>query len=130
MDSIADLLTRIRNAAGKKKERVDIPFSKVKCEILKVLKEEGYIINFKSVHSETKSGIIRVFLKYTPDGKTVILGLKRMSRPGRRMYRPYNEIPKVRGPFGVSIMSTSHGVMTDYEAKKKKTGGEVLCQVW
>ena len=130
MDSIADLLTRIRNAASKKKERVDVPFSKLKTEVLRILKEEGYIINFKPAQSESKSGVIRVFLKYTPEGKSVISGLRRMSRPGRRMYRKHNEIPKVKGPFGISVISTSLGVMTDLQAKKKKAGGEVICQVW
>ncbi|HUT85770.1 MAG TPA: 30S ribosomal protein S8 [Elusimicrobiales bacterium] len=130
MDPIADLLTRIRNAVMKNKERVDIPFSKLKSEIVKVLKEEGYIVNFKPVHVESKDGVIRVFLKYTDSKNSVISGLKRVSRPGKRIYRPYDEIPKVRGPFGISILSTSHGLMTDEQAKAKKVGGEVLCQVW
>ncbi len=130
MDPIADFLTRIRNANMKKKERVDIPFSKVKTEIARVLKEEGYISNYKALHSETKGGFVRVFLKYTPENNSVIQGLRRVSRPGRRIYSSYNDIPTVRGAFGMAILSTSKGIMTDAKAKEEKVGGEVLCQVW
>lgn len=130
MDQIADLLTRMRNAIFKNKERVDVGFSKLKCEILRVLKEEGYIINFKPIHGENKGGVIRIFLKYMPDKKPVISGIKRMSRPGRRMYRPFDDMPKVKGAFGISVVSTSHGVMTDSSARKEKVGGEIICQVW
>lgn len=114
----------------KKKEKVDIPFSKIKTEIARVLKEEGYIANFKAVHNETKGGVVRVFLKYTPENECVIQGLKRISKPGSRVYSAYNNIPKVRGAFGVTILSTSKGVMTDAKAKAEKIGGELLCQVW
>ena len=130
MDPIADMLTRIRNAGLKSKEKVDIPFSRLKMELLKILKDEGYISNVKPVHGEGKRGVLRVFLKYTLEKENVLHGLKRVSRPGRRIYRPYTELPKVRGPFGISIVSTSSGIMTDADAKKKKVGGEVLCQVW
>lgn len=130
MDPIADFLTRIRNANMKKKERVDIPFSKVKTEIARVLKEEGYIANYKALHNETKGGFVRVFLKYTPENTSVIQGLRRVSRPGKRVYSSYTDIPTVRGAFGTSILSTSKGIMTDAKAKEEKVGGEVLCQVW
>lgn len=130
MDPIADLLTRIRNASMKKKEKVDVPFSNMKVEITRVLKEEGFISNYKTVHNENNRGVVRVFLKYTPTNDSVITGIKRVSKPGCRTYRPYTNIPKVRGPFGVSILSTSKGIMTDTDARKNKVGGEVLCQVW
>lgn len=129
MDPIADFLTRIRNANMKRKERVDIPFSKIKTEIARVLKEEGYIANYKAIHNETKGGFVRVFLKYN-DKQSVIQGLKRVSRPGKRVYSSYENIPSVRGAFGTSILSTSKGIMTDAKAKEEKVGGEVLCQVW
>jgi small subunit ribosomal protein S8 len=130
MDPIADFLTRIRNANMKKKERVDIPFSKIKTEIARVLKEEGYIANYKAIHNETKGGFVRVFLKYTDKNTSVIQGLKRVSRPGKRVYSSYENIPTVRGAFGTSILSTSKGIMTDEKAKTEKVGGEVLCQIW
>ena len=130
MDPIADFLTRIRNANMKKKERVDIPFSKIKTEIARVLKEEGYIANYKAIHNETKGGFVRVFLKYTDKNTSVIQGLKRVSRPGKRVYSSYETIPTVRGAFGTSIISTSKGIMTDEKAKTEKVGGEVLCQIW
>ncbi|MDD4004749.1 MAG: 30S ribosomal protein S8 [Elusimicrobiaceae bacterium] len=132
MDPIADLLTRVRNAAMKRKERVDIPFSKMKLEIVRVLKDEGYIANYKEIPAaEGKPrGTVRVFLKYSEGNDGLIGGLKRISRPGCRIYRSYLDIPKVRGPFGISILSTSKGVMSDADAKANKVGGEVLCQVW
>ena len=130
MDPITDFLTRIRNANMKKKERVDIPFSKIKTEIARVLKEEGYIANYKAIHNETKGGFVRVFLKYTDKNTSVIQGLKRVSRPGKRVYSSYENIPTVRGAFGTSILSTSKGIMTDEKAKTEKVGGEVLCQIW
>lgn len=130
MDPIADFLTRIRNANMKKKERVDIPFSKIKTEIARVLKEEGYIANYKAIHNETKGGFVRVFLKYTDKNTSVIQGLKRVSRPGKRVYSSYENIPTVRGAFGTSVLSTSKGIMTDEKAKTEKIGGEVLCQIW
>lgn len=114
----------------KKKEKVDIPFSKIKTEIARILKEEGYISNYKSVHNETKGGVVRVFLKYTPENECVIQGLRRVSKPGQRVYSAYTNIPKVRGAFGVTILSTSKGLMTDKQAKADKIGGELICQVW
>ncbi len=130
MDPIADFLTRIRNANMKRKEKVDIPFSKIKTEIARVMKEEGYISNYKAIHNETKGGFVRVFLKYNDAETSVIQGLKRVSRPGRRVYSGHEDIPAVRGAFGTSILSTSKGIMTDEQAKKQKVGGEVLCQIW
>ena len=130
MDPIADFLTRIRNANMKKKERVDIPFSKIKTEIARVLKEEGYIANYKAIHNETKGGFVRVFLKYTDKNTSVIQGLKRVSRPGKRVYSSYENIPTVRGAFGTSILSTSKGVMTDKEARELMIGGEVMCYIY
>ncbi|MBI4059955.1 MAG: 30S ribosomal protein S8 [Elusimicrobia bacterium] len=131
MDPIADLLTRIRNSNIRQKDRVDVPMSKMKMEVVRVLKEEGFIANFKTLHNGTnKRGTIRVFLKYSPTKEAVIRGIKRVSKPGLRIYRPHDGIPHSRGGFSVTIMSTSQGVMTDAMAKEKKVGGEVLCQVW
>ncbi|MFH1618861.1 MAG: 30S ribosomal protein S8 [bacterium] len=131
MDPIADFLTSIRNANSKLKERVDVPYSKIKLGIAKILKDEGFISNYKSLYSDAnKRGTIRIFLKYTPTKDTVIKGLRRFSKCGRRVYSPYSDIPRVRGAFGISILSTSQGLVTDTQAKEKKVGGEVLCQVW
>ena len=130
MDPIADLLTRIRNANSKMKDRVDIPYSNMKMEVVRILKEEGFIANYKSLYNEGRRGQIRVFLKYSPTKELVVRGIKRVSKPGLRIYRGYQEIPKVRGGFGVTILSTPQGVLTDRQAREKKVGGEVLCQVW
>lgn len=130
MDPIADLLVRIRNANVKYKDRVDVPFSKIKMEVVRILKDEGFIANYKSLHHESRRGAIRVFLKYSPAKECVIRGLQRVSKPGLRIYRGYRDIPRVRGGLGVTILSTPAGVLTDKEAREKKVGGEVLCQVW
>jgi len=130
MDPISDLLTRIRNANAKMKDRVDVPFSTIKVEVVRILKEEGFIANYKSLYNEGRRGSIRVFLKYSPEKELVIRGIKRISKPGLRMYRGYREIPKVRGAFGVTILSTPQGLLTDRQAREKKVGGEILCQVW
>ncbi|HBE88565.1 MAG TPA: 30S ribosomal protein S8 [Elusimicrobia bacterium] len=135
MDPISDMLSTMRNAVAKKKERVDVPFSGVKMNIAKVLKDEGFVSGYKMMKNESakvpdKRGFIRITLKYTQDKRPVITGLKRVSRPGLRVYRPYDEIPRVRAAFGVTILSTSRGLLTDSEARKQKVGGEVLCQVW
>ncbi|MBI5209211.1 MAG: 30S ribosomal protein S8 [Elusimicrobia bacterium] len=131
MDSIADLLTRIRNANLRLKDRADVPLSKLKLEIVRVLKEEGFIANYKSLFANGhKRGTIRVFLKYTTAREPVLRGLKRVSRPGLRMYRPYKDIPKARTGYSVTIVSTPQGVLTDKQAREKKVGGEILCQVW
>jgi small subunit ribosomal protein S8 len=131
MDPIADLLTRIRNANARVKDRVDVPLSRMKLEIVRILKEEGFIANFKSLYAPgAKRGTIRVFLKYSPTKEAVIREVKRISKPGLRIYRSYDDIPKARGGFAVTILSTSQGVITDKQAKEKKVGGEILCQVW
>ena len=130
MDPIADLLSRLRNANAKYKDKVDVPFSKIKMEIVRVLKEEGFIANYKSLHQDGHKNSIRVFLKYSPEKEQAVRGLKRVSRPGLRIYRPYGGIPRVRNGIGVTILSTPAGVVTDRQAREKKVGGEVLCQVW
>jgi len=131
MDPISDLLTRIRNSNSRQKDRVDVPYSKLKLEVIRILKDEGFIANFKTLFNPGgKTGTIRVFLKYSPTKEAVIRGIKRVSKPGLRIYRGYEEIPKPRSGFAVSIVSTSQGVLTDKQAREKKVGGEVLCQVW
>ena len=135
MDPISNMLTSVRNAAAKRKERVDVPFSNIKANIVKVLKDEGFISNYKVLDPKTdktldRRGVIRIALKYAQNKKPVIIGIRRNSRPGLRIYRPYAEIPKVRAAFGVTIVSTSKGILTGEQAKKERVGGEVLCQVW
>ena len=131
MDPIADLLTRIRNANTRFIDRVDVPMSRIKLDIVRILKEEGFIANFKSLYpAGMKRGLIRVFLKYGADKEPVVRGLKRVSRPGLRIYRSYKNIPKPRQGFAVTLLSTSSGILTDRQAREKKVGGEVLCQVW
>ena len=131
MDQISDLLTRIRNANLRQKDRVDVPHAKLKLEVVRILKEEGFIANYKTLFANgNKRGSIRVFLKYSPEKESVIRGIQRVSKPGLRIYRSYREIPRVRGGFAVTILSTPQGVLTDKQAKEKKVGGEILCQVW
>ena len=131
MDPLSDLLTRIRNANLRAKDRVDIPMSKLKLEVVRVLKEEGFIANFKSLFSSAgKRGTIRVFLKYSTAKEPIIHSLQRVSKPGLRIYRSYRDLPRARGPFAVTILSTPHGVLTGSQAKEQKVGGEILCQVW
>ena len=128
-DPIADMLTRIRNANMVKQEKLDIPSSNLKIEIARVLKDEGYIKNFKLL-KDRKQGIVRVYLKYSPDETRVINGLKRVSRPGNRVYVGSEEIPRIMGGLGVAILSTSRGVMVDRESRKRNIGGELLCYIW
>ncbi|MEE8179728.1 MAG: 30S ribosomal protein S8 [bacterium] len=128
-DPVADMLTRIRNANQKRKGKVDIPASKLKEKIVKVLKEEGYIANYKFI-SDRKQGILRVYLKYTLKQERVIKGLKRVSRPGRRFYCGTDELPRVQRGLGVAIISTSQGVMTAKRCREASLGGEVICYVW
>jgi small subunit ribosomal protein S8 len=128
-DPIADMLTRIRNANTVRHEIVEIPASNVKREIAEILKREGFIRDAEYIE-DTKQGIIRVFLKYGPNNERVITGLKRISKPGLRVYAKSNEIPKVLGGLGIAIISTSQGVLTDKEARNKQTGGEVLAYIW
>jgi len=128
-DPIADMLTVIRNANRAKKEKVDIPASKLKMEIIKIFKNEGYIKNFKLIEEGNKS-YIRVYLKYTPSGECVIHDLQRVSKPGLRVYRKKYELPRIYNGYGTSIISTSHGVLTDRKAREQNLGGEVLCLIW
>jgi small subunit ribosomal protein S8 len=128
-DPIADMFTRIRNANAKIIEKVDIPSSKLQVEIAKILKEEGYIANYKSIEDH-KQGILRIYLKYTQEGKKTLLGIKRASRPGLKIYRKCGDMPKVIGGMGIAIVSTSNGLMTDKKARVAKLGGEVIAYVW
>jgi small subunit ribosomal protein S8 len=128
-DPIADMLTRIRNGVRARLPKVDIPASRLKGEIAKILKNEGYIANFKVVE-DPRQGSIRVFLKYGPGRERVITDLQRVSRPGCRIYCGKGEIPRVYGGLGINILSTSHGVMTGREAARTGVGGEILCNVW
>jgi len=128
-DPIADMLTRIRNANLVHHDHVDIPCSKLKVSIAKILKDEGYIKYYK-VMRNTKQGTIRIFLKYGPDKSPVINGLERVSKPGIRRYINSTEIPRVRGGLGIVIISTSHGILTGKDCRRQNVGGEVLCTVW
>jgi small subunit ribosomal protein S8 len=128
-DPIADMLTRIRNANMAKLEKVDVPASKMKIEITKILKDKGFIKSFK-VLRDRKQGVIRITMKYLDGYEKAITGLKRVSKPGRRMYVDRTGIPKVMGGYGVAILSTSRGIMTDEVCRSQGIGGEVLCNVW
>ena len=128
-DTIADMLTRIRNAGSAKHESVDIPASKVKKEIADILYKEGYIKDVQFSKDDSQ-GNIRVILKYTANKKNVITGIKRISKPGLRVYAGKDELPKVLGGLGIAIISTSHGIMTDKSARKEGVGGEVMAFVW
>jgi small subunit ribosomal protein S8 len=127
-DPIADMLTRIRNANQMKKDTVDIPASKLKREIAELLKKEGYITNYREIKKEVQN-VLRVQLKYLQNER-VVKGLKRISKPGLRVYAKTNEIPKVLNGLGIAVISTSQGLMTDREARKQKVGGEILAYVW
>lgn len=128
-DPIADMLARIRNAIQARHERVEMPASKLKVEIARILKSEGFISNYK-VADDAGRTMLRVFLKYSSEGESVIHGMERISRPGRRVYRTKSDIPRVLGGLGLSIVSTSRGVLSGSEAIRSGVGGEVLCQVW
>jgi small subunit ribosomal protein S8 len=128
-DPISDLLTRIRNAAAVRHDRADVPASKMKLEIAKILKQEGYIRTFKMIE-EGPQGTLRIYLKYADDGEPVIHGLRRVSRPGLRVYRGVGKLPKVRNGLGVAVISTNRGVVTDEQARSLQVGGEVLCEIW
>jgi small subunit ribosomal protein S8 len=128
-DPIADLLTRIRNGIQAHHDRVELPSSKLKVEIAKILKSEGFISNYKVVDGEIQA-TLRIYLKYSEDGEPVIHGIERVSRPGRRVYRNKQEIPRVLGGLGLAIVSTSRGVLSGSDAARTGVGGEVLCQVW
>jgi small subunit ribosomal protein S8 len=133
-DPISDMLTRIRNGVYAKHTRVDMPASKLKAEIARILADEGYIHGFKMVEETPAKGstrpLIRIFLKYGPRGERVITGLQRVSRPGRRVYFGRDDVPRVLGGLGTAILTTSRGVMSGREAAKVGVGGEVLCNVW
>lgn len=129
-DPIADMLTRVRNALVTKTREVEVPASSMKKAIAQILVDEGYINNFKIEETQNKQGKITLTLKYGPGGQRVIQGLKRISKPGLRVYAKQDEIPKVLGGLGIVILSTSKGVMTDREARKQSVGGEVLAYVW
>lgn len=128
-DPVADMLTKVRNAAMARHEKVDVPASKIKLEIVKILKTEGYIKNFKKLNQEGKN-IIRIFLKYDEFDQSVIHGLKKVSTPGRRVYSGYKDLPRVHNGYGTVIVSTSHGVTTGKKAAEKMVGGELICTVW
>ena len=128
-DPIADMLTRIRNGVSARLTKVDIPSSKLKIELARILKEEGYIQNYKDIEDD-KHGTLRVFLRRIADGSEVVQGLKRVSRPGCRIYVPKDKIPKVQGGLGITILSTSRGLMTGRRAVREGLGGEILCNVW
>ncbi len=135
-DPIADMITRIRNAVTAKRTRVDLPTSKLKAEIARILQDEGYIQGYRMVEETAERAgsqpqqLIRLFLKYGPHGEKVITGLQRISRPGRRVYLGADDVPQVLGGLGTSILTTSRGVMTGRAARKAGVGGEVLCNVW
>lgn len=128
-DPIADFLTRIRNANMVYQEEVEVPASKMKRAIAEIMKNEGYIKNYEYIE-DGKQGILRIYLKYGPNKEKVITGIKRISRPGLRIYARKGEIPKVLGGLGVAIISTSKGVLTDKQARREGVGGEVICYIW
>jgi len=128
-DPISDMLTRIRNAKMRKHEVVDIPLSKLKLELARIMKEEGFIKNYRVVGESVKKNL-RVYLKYVDNEEPVISDLRRVSKPGRRVYVGKDEIPSVKGGIGVAILSTSKGLMTDQKSREAKVGGEVLCYIW
>ncbi|MBR0101464.1 MAG: 30S ribosomal protein S8 [Treponema sp.] len=128
-DPIADMLTKVRNAVQARHEKVDVPTSKLKLEIVKILKTEGYIKNFKKVQEEGKN-IIRIFLKYDDLNNPVIHGVEKISTPGRRVYSGYKDLPRIYNGLGTLIVSTSAGVTTGKKASEKMVGGELVCKVW
>jgi small subunit ribosomal protein S8 len=128
-DPLSDLLTRLRNAMTAGHDRVDVPASRVKEAVLKVLEEEGFIASFRKV-SEAGRPYLRVGLKYDPEGEPIVVGIERVSKPGRRVYARADAIPEVLGGLGVSLVSTSKGIVTDKKARQSRLGGEVLCNIW
>ncbi|MDQ7850182.1 MAG: 30S ribosomal protein S8 [Armatimonadota bacterium] len=128
-DTIADMLTRIRNASAARHETVDVPASRLKWEIARILKEEGFIADVQRIHRGPQ-GILRITLRYGPRREPVLTGIRRVSRPGLRVYSRRTEIPRVRGGLGVAILSTSRGLMTDRQARRQGVGGEVVAYVW
>ncbi len=128
-DPLADMLTRIRNGIMAKFTKVDIPASGIKISLAKIMKDEGYIKNYKVI-KDRRQGILRLFLRYDENQKSIISGLERVSKPSRRMYVGCENIPKVQNGLGIAVVSTSKGVITDREARKAGVGGEVICLVW
>lgn len=128
-DSLSDLFTRLRNAMRAGHDRVDVPASRLKEEVLKVLEQEGFVASYRRVEEGSRP-VLRVGLKYDHEGEPIVSGLERVSRPGRRIYATADAIPSVLGGLGVAIVSTSRGIVTDKTAREKRLGGEVLCNVW
>jgi small subunit ribosomal protein S8 len=128
-DPIADLLTRMRNAAKERHEKLEVPASRLKANVIRVLKEEGYIKNFRLMRDGNRP-MIKIYLKYTEAGDSVIQGIRRVSRPGLRCYSGYEKMPRPLGGAGIAIVSTSKGVTTGHKARVQKVGGEILCEVW
>jgi len=128
-DPIADFLTRVRNASRVNKDRCDVPASNLKLELAKIFQEEGFIRSFK-VLEEGPQRTIRLYLRYSAEGESAIHGVERVSRPGRRVYRGVDELPRIRAGIGVAVVSTSQGLMTDSRARELRLGGEVMCRVW
>ncbi len=128
-DPVADFLARIRNAIKARHQKVDVPASKLKLELARILKEEGFVANYKAVE-ENGHKLVRVYLKYSTDNEAAISNLARISRPGCRVYVGRNEIPRVLGGMGINILTTPKGVMTGRQARKEGVGGEILCEIW
>lgn len=128
-DPVADLLARIRNSIHARQQKLDVPASKLKLEIARILKEEGYIANFKATEEDGRK-VLRIYLKYGNDSAAAISNLQRISRPGCRVYVGRNDIPRVLGGLGINILTTPRGVMTGRQARKEGVGGEILCEVW
>ena len=129
-DPISDLLTRIRNAHMAKHDRLDVPVSRLKLEVCRLLKEEGFIRNYREIEVDGPTNSVRIFLRYSAEGEPAINSVTRISKPGRRVYRRAGEIQPVRNGLGVGIVSTSHGLLTDVQARERKVGGEILCELW
>jgi small subunit ribosomal protein S8 len=136
MDPISDMFSAIKNAQAVKKDTVDVPFSKIKFEILKILEKEKFIEKVEKIKKKIQRGkkkpkpFLRIKLKYDENKIGAISDIKRISKPGQRIYLPYKKIKKVKGGYGISIISTSKGIMTDKEARKQKIGGEIICEIW
>jgi small subunit ribosomal protein S8 len=128
-DPIADLLSRVRNALLAKHDRLDVPVSKLKLEVCRILKEEGFIKNFRVIDG-TPVGSLRIFLRYSPEGEPAINHVERISKPGRRVYIASKDIKPVRNGLGLGIVSTSQGLLSDAQARQRKVGGELLCELW
>lgn len=128
-DPIADLLARIRNAILAKHDRLDVPASSLKQEVCRILKEQGYIEEVQRLES-TPQDVLRIYLRYDPAGQPAITRMTRVSKPGRRVYRGAEDIPSVKNGLGTGIVSTSHGLLTDHQARAQRLGGEILCEIW